>query len=88
MLKGPRKGVGGRRASNFEPPVRPNSRAQGARAPCWDEEQNVFPRLRQGYSPEDLHRLGDKVRRAKKFAPTRPHPGAPGTRPRAGCRRP
>ncbi|MFD6939075.1 hemerythrin domain-containing protein [Streptomyces goshikiensis] len=48
-------------------------------AHVWDEEQNLFPRLRQGCSPEDLHRLGDKVRRAKKFAPTRPHPGAPGT---------
>ncbi|MEV6952529.1 hemerythrin domain-containing protein [Streptomyces sp. NPDC051183] len=42
-----------------------------------DEEQNLFPRLRQACSAEVLHELGDKVRRAKKFAPTRPHPGAP-----------
>lgn len=46
-----------------------------------DEEENLFPRLRQACSPEALDRLGDKVRRAKKFAPTRPHPGAPDTPP-------
>ncbi|MBT2408083.1 MULTISPECIES: hemerythrin domain-containing protein [unclassified Streptomyces] len=46
-----------------------------------DEEENLFPRLRQACSPEALNELGDKVRRAKTFAPTRPHPGAPATPP-------
>ncbi|GHD87536.1 hemerythrin domain-containing protein [Streptomyces naganishii] len=46
-----------------------------------DEEQNLFPRLRQAASPEDLEKLGEKVRSAKKTAPTRPHPSAPDTPP-------
>jgi hemerythrin superfamily protein len=46
-----------------------------------DEEQNLFPRLRQDASPDDLERLGEKVRSAKKTAPTRPHPAAPDTPP-------
>jgi hemerythrin superfamily protein len=46
-----------------------------------DEEQNLFPRLRAACSPETLDELGDKVRQAKKVAPTRPHPSAPDTPP-------
>ncbi|MGY3200130.1 hemerythrin domain-containing protein [Streptomyces sp. TE5632] len=42
-----------------------------------DEEQNLFPGLRASCSPEQLDQLGDKVRQAKKTAPTRPHPAAP-----------
>ncbi|MFF7972387.1 hemerythrin domain-containing protein [Streptomyces sp. NPDC007905] len=42
-----------------------------------DEEQNLFPMLQQACSAEALDELGDKVRRAKKTAPTRPHPSAP-----------
>ncbi|MCF3128938.1 hemerythrin domain-containing protein [Streptomyces olivochromogenes] len=42
-----------------------------------DEEQNLFPRLRAACPPGALDDLGDKVRRAKKIAPTRPHPSAP-----------
>lgn len=42
-----------------------------------DEEQNLFPRLRAACSPEQLDELGEKVRQAKKTAPTRPHPAAP-----------
>ena len=42
-----------------------------------DEEQNLFPRLRAACPPEALDTLGDKVRQAKKLAPTRPHPSAP-----------
>lgn len=42
-----------------------------------DEEQNLFPMLRASCSPEQLDQLGDKVRQAKKTAPTRPHPAAP-----------
>ncbi|MET8247639.1 hemerythrin domain-containing protein [Streptomyces sp. NPDC005202] len=46
-----------------------------------DEEHNLFPQLRQAAAPEDLEQLGEKVRRAKKTAPTRPHPVAPDTPP-------
>lgn len=42
-----------------------------------DEEANLFPRLRQACTPEMLDDLGDKIRRAKSMAPTRPHPSAP-----------
>ncbi|MFJ8111247.1 hemerythrin domain-containing protein [Streptomyces sp. NPDC096132] len=42
-----------------------------------DEEQNLFPRLRASCPAEALDSLGDKVRMAKKTAPTRPHPAAP-----------
>ncbi|MEU9556203.1 hemerythrin domain-containing protein [Streptomyces fumanus] len=47
------------------------------RAHIADEEGNLFPRLREACSPEALNELGDKVRQAKKTAPTRPHPAAP-----------
>ncbi|MFI9155295.1 hemerythrin domain-containing protein [Streptomyces sp. NPDC053367] len=47
------------------------------RAHVADEEQNLFPMLRAACSPETLDDLGDKVRTAKKTAPTRPHPSAP-----------
>ncbi|MFJ6793217.1 hemerythrin domain-containing protein [Streptomyces sp. NPDC091268] len=46
-----------------------------------DEENNLFPRLRDACSAEALGELGDKVRTAKKTAPTRPHPSAPDTPP-------
>ncbi|MFJ5775413.1 hemerythrin domain-containing protein [Streptomyces sp. NPDC093094] len=42
-----------------------------------DEEQNLFPTLRAACPPEALDDLGEKVRMAKKTAPTRPHPSAP-----------
>ncbi|WP_327320567.1 hemerythrin domain-containing protein [Streptomyces sp. NBC_01235] len=42
-----------------------------------DEEQNLFPRLRATCPADALDELGDKVRKAKKTAPTRPHPSAP-----------
>ncbi|GAB2878491.1 hemerythrin domain-containing protein [Streptomyces deserti] len=42
-----------------------------------DEEENLFPRLRQACPMDTLNELGDKVRQAKKMAPTRPHPSAP-----------
>ncbi|CAM5627595.1 Hemerythrin OS=Streptomyces pilosus OX=28893 GN=GCM10010280_48560 PE=4 SV=1 [Streptomyces pilosus] len=42
-----------------------------------DEERNLFPKLRAACSTEELDRLGEKVRQAKKTAPTRPHPAAP-----------
>ncbi|MGW0994297.1 hemerythrin domain-containing protein [Streptomyces sp. NPDC002520] len=46
-----------------------------------DEENNLFPMLRQVCSSKALDELGDKVRRAKAMAPTRPHPSAPDTPP-------
>ena len=47
------------------------------RAHIADEEDNLFPALRAVYSEQELKDLGDKVRIAKKAAPTRPHPSAP-----------
>ncbi|MDX3644712.1 hemerythrin domain-containing protein [Streptomyces sp. MB09-02B] len=47
-----------------------------------DEESNLFPQLAKAASASVLNDLGDKVRRAKKLAPTRPHPAAP-TKPPA-----
>ncbi|MEV0638310.1 hemerythrin domain-containing protein [Streptomyces sp. NPDC050619] len=46
-----------------------------------DEEANLFPSLRAACSADTLDQLGDKVRQAKKMAPTRPHPSAPDTPP-------
>lgn len=42
-----------------------------------DEEQNLLPRLQEACSREQLEDLGEKVLRAKKMAPTRPHPSSP-----------
>jgi hemerythrin-like domain-containing protein len=42
-----------------------------------DEERNLFPRLREACPPEQLADLGAKIDRAKRIAPTRPHPSAP-----------
>ncbi|RKN04318.1 hemerythrin domain-containing protein [Streptomyces radicis] len=46
-----------------------------------DEEDHLFPMLRAACTPEALADLGDKARRAKRMAPTRPHPSAPDTPP-------
>ncbi|MFI8965817.1 hemerythrin domain-containing protein [Streptomyces sp. NPDC053493] len=54
---------------------------QEIRSHVADEENNLFPQLRQACSAEMLNELGDKVRQAKKMAPTRPHPSAPDTPP-------
>ncbi|MFJ8622235.1 hemerythrin domain-containing protein [Kitasatospora sp. NPDC093550] len=42
-----------------------------------DEERNLFPALADACPPARLDELGEQVRRAKKLAPTRPHPNAP-----------
>lgn len=42
-----------------------------------DEEKDLLPKLQRACSPEQLRDLGEKVVRAKTFAPTRPHPSAP-----------
>ena len=46
-----------------------------------DEENHLFTQLRSACHPYVLESLGEKVRDAKKTAPTRPHPGAPSTPP-------
>ncbi|MFI7643338.1 hemerythrin domain-containing protein [Nonomuraea sp. NPDC049400] len=46
-----------------------------------EEENDLFPRLRQACPPDQLIELGGKVEQAKKMAPTRPHPAAPDTPP-------
>lgn len=42
-----------------------------------DEEADQFPKLRLHIPREKLVDLGQKVEKAKKLAPTRPHPSAP-----------
>ncbi|MFJ4844515.1 MULTISPECIES: hemerythrin domain-containing protein [unclassified Streptomyces] len=46
-----------------------------------EEEQQLFPSLARACTSERLMELGNQVRRAKKVAPTRPHPSAPDTPP-------
>ncbi|GAA2701618.1 hemerythrin domain-containing protein [Nonomuraea recticatena] len=46
-----------------------------------EEEGELFPRLRDAASAEQLAELGRKVEAIKKIAPTRPHPTAPDTPP-------
>jgi len=46
-----------------------------------DEESDLLPRLKQACFTEQLRELGSKVVKAKKIAPTRPHPSAPSTPP-------
>lgn len=46
-----------------------------------EEETNLFPRLRAAASADELRELGAQVEKAKKVAPTRPHPSAPDTPP-------
>ena len=41
-----------------------------------DEEERLFPALLEACSFEKLDDLGEKVRQAKRTAPTRPHPSA------------
>ena len=44
------------------------------RAHVRQEEEEMFPSLREDLSSEQLHRLGMKLARARRHAPTRPHP--------------
>jgi hemerythrin-like domain-containing protein len=41
------------------------------------EQEVVFPRFEAAVSREHLEKLGEKLERAKKIAPTRPHPDTP-----------
>jgi hemerythrin superfamily protein len=42
-----------------------------------EEEGEMFPRMREILTPEELIDLGKRVEAIKKLAPTRPHPGVP-----------
>jgi len=42
-----------------------------------DEESEQFPELRRAIPADELVEMAGKVERAKKLAPTRPHPSAP-----------
>lgn len=42
-----------------------------------DEEKDLLPKLRAAYEAGELREPGQKFERAKKMAPTRPHPSAP-----------
>ncbi|MFE7094402.1 hemerythrin domain-containing protein [Streptomyces erythrochromogenes] len=52
-------------------------------AHVWDEEENLFPRLRETCAQEVLERMGEGVRRAKLRAP-RPPGTPPAAAPRTG----
>jgi hemerythrin-like domain-containing protein len=42
------------------------------------EQDQVWPKVQAVMSREDLEEVGDKMAKAKKSAPTRPHPATPG----------
>jgi hemerythrin superfamily protein len=42
-----------------------------------DEEGDLLPKLREACDAEELGKLGEQFEKAKKIAPTRPHPSAP-----------
>ncbi|MFE3881815.1 hemerythrin domain-containing protein [Streptomyces lydicus] len=46
-----------------------------------DEENNLYLQVRSNVDAAVLQELGDKIRRSKKTAPTRPHPAAPDAQP-------
>jgi hemerythrin-like domain-containing protein len=46
-----------------------------------EEEAELLPALRKALAPAELRELGERMAKAKKAAPTRPHPAAPDTPP-------
>jgi hemerythrin superfamily protein len=46
-----------------------------------EEETELFPEVREACGRKVLQELGEKMEKAKKTAPTRPHPKAPDTPP-------
>jgi hemerythrin superfamily protein len=46
-----------------------------------EEEQDLFPKIREALTEEHLAELGEELEAAKKVAPTRPHPRSPDTPP-------
>ena len=41
------------------------------------EQTQVWPKVQAALSPQELEELGEKMAKAKKMAPTRPHPATP-----------
>jgi hemerythrin superfamily protein len=46
-----------------------------------EEEEELFPKVRRLLSAKILEELGERMEKAKKLAPTRPHPRSPDTPP-------
>lgn len=46
-----------------------------------EEEQDLFPRVRQALTAEELASLGDTMEKLMSVVPTRPHPSEPSTPP-------
>ncbi|HUJ26173.1 MAG TPA: hemerythrin domain-containing protein, partial [Myxococcales bacterium] len=46
-----------------------------------EEQDEMFPRVQKLLGQELLDQLGERMARAKKLAPTRPHPRAPDSPP-------
>jgi hemerythrin-like domain-containing protein len=46
-----------------------------------EEEEDLFPALRETLGQTRLQEIGDAMKEAKKFVPKRPHPRAPDTPP-------
>ena len=42
-----------------------------------EEQEELFPKVRKLFDSEVLEQLGERMQKAKKVAPTRPHPRAP-----------
>src|SRR6266540_1846521 len=51
--------------------------AENVRHHVEEEERDLLPALERALSREELDELGDVLQKAKKLAPTRPHPAAP-----------
>jgi hemerythrin-like domain-containing protein len=48
-----------------------------------EEERDLLPAMARAYTPEELQELGTALERARRIAPTRPHPSAPDEPPGA-----
>ena len=46
-----------------------------------EEEDELFPKVRDAFTVEELNDLGEQLEKAKANAPTRPHPRTPDTPP-------
>ncbi len=46
-----------------------------------EEEQDLFPKVRQAFSEQELEEMGEAIERAKETAPVRAHPFQPDTPP-------
>jgi hemerythrin superfamily protein len=51
--------------------------SQGVLDHIQEEEDELFPQLQQALDANEQDELGRKIQKAKKLAPTRPHPSAP-----------